>query len=139
MKEKSITVGGIKIPLKTVDSELYYGGNKKINTIHLKFGDVIKGYYFTPKFCKDYKEFVDNYTDYYLKVSNREVLFKNALDVLNYIKRHNIPVKLYQNYEDAAFYNVDDAIRYVEYYERERDDDRKREGRIESCNSTGWE
>ena|SRR5690606_27432006 len=73
------------------------------NVIHFKFGDARKGYHFTDEFVEKYPLFVAEYTAYFM---GEKSVFNDVLELVNYIERHNIPVRLYSNYVDKEFADI---------------------------------
>jgi hypothetical protein len=74
----------------------YYGTTD--NYIHLKFGDCIKAYNFTPEFTEKYPKFVKAYEMYW---DNNKNAFKNPFQVVSYAFNNDIPINWYYNYTDT--------------------------------------
>ena len=95
----------------------YYGSTD--NYIHLKWGDARKAYNFTEEFEKKYPVFSKQYQLYW---DNEECLFKNALDIINFIEEYEIPVHLYFNYTDTPASIKEAKIWYHENNTINKDD-----------------
>ena len=94
------------------DSVNYYGsfgddGRKCVSVIHAKFGDFRKVYYFRPELQKEYPNFCAEYDKYF---SYQKSVFQDPIQIVNYIERYAIPVRLYSNYCDKEFADFD-AVR----------------------------
>ena len=74
------------------------------NVIHFKFGEARKNYNFTVEFIQQYPNFVKEYEKYFM--GNKSV-FNDVLELVNYIERHEIPVRLYSNFVDEEFADID--------------------------------
>lgn len=70
------------------------------NVIHFKFGDCRKQYHFTDKFRDEYPGFVIEYANYW---NGHDSVFDNPFDILSYIEKFELPVRLYSNYYDEEF------------------------------------
>ena len=78
--------------------------------IHLKFGECLKCYYFTSDFkCKNNK-FCEEYEKYF---EGKRSQFKNAFQVVNYIKNNKIPIKFYFNFTDTPAKNYKEIMDYI--------------------------
>lgn len=86
----------------------YYGD--KDNYIHLKFGDALKMYNFTPKFEKDYPDFAKGYKNYW---EGKHNVFKNPFQIVSYVYNNNIPVHFYYNYTDTPAKDRQEIIDYL--------------------------
>lgn len=84
------------------------------NVIHFKFGDARKMYNFTPEFEANNSEFCKEYANYFMDSPSK---FKSVTDVVDYIESHNLPVKLYSNYVDREFADVDAVRRWIKWNE----------------------
>lgn len=89
----------------TIDA---YGDTE--NVIHFKFGDARKNYNFTDEFRKEYPNFCKEYTKYF---SNEKSLFTDPLAIVNYIDHYGLPVKLYSNYVDEEFADIDACKEWI--------------------------
>lgn len=73
----------------------FYSNSEKICIIHIKFNDIRKKY-INLNILKD-NFFINEYDKYF---SYNNSYFKNAIDILNYIKKYNLPIILYDSYLD---------------------------------------
>lgn len=73
------------------------------NVIHFKFGEARKHYHFTNEFMDKYPKFVSEYSKYFM--GNKSV-FNDVLELVNYIERYEIPVRLYSNFVDEEFADI---------------------------------
>ena len=73
------------------------------NVIHFKFGDARKHYNFTDDFVSKYPLFAAEYVAYF---TGEKSVFNDVLELVSYIERHNIPVRLYSNYVDEEFADI---------------------------------
>ena len=73
------------------------------NVIHCKFGELRKGFNFTAEFESKYPKFCTEYYKYY---TGEKSVFADAIELVNYIERYNIPVRLYSNYVDEEFADI---------------------------------
>lgn len=90
------------------------------NVIHFKFGDMRKHYNFTPEFKLKHPMFCREYARYF---SGDPSLFSDPLAIVNYIERFNLPVRLYSNYVDGEFADIEAAKEWIcnEWSGRNRD------------------
>ncbi len=96
----------------------YYGafgddekdGRKCVSVIHAKFGDFRKMYYFRSEFQKEYPNFCSEFEKYF---SKKESVFKDPIQIVNYIERFSIPVRLYSNFWDEEFADFDAAREWI--------------------------
>jgi len=112
---KEPLTNGVEISYKKKTNVDFYGDS--VSYIHLKFGHACKRCFFTSEFQRLYGLFAKNYLKFFDGKEND--LFKTDLDVVKYIKSHNIPVLLYQNWLDLEFLNIDEAIKYIENYKED--------------------
>lgn len=70
------------------------------NVIHFKFGDCRKQYHFTDEFMQEYPKFCEEWSKYWC---NEDSVFDSPFDILRYIENFELPVKLYSNYYDEEF------------------------------------
>lgn len=94
----------------------YYGD--KDNYIHLKLGDCVKMYNFTPDFIKEYPDFVEGYTHYYDNGANNNANFNNKgfkspFQVVAYVYQKKLPVHFYFNFTDEPAKSYDEIISYL--------------------------
>lgn len=74
----------------------YYSG-EFVCTIHVKFGRMSKGYYGLHTANGLTEEFVEQFRNFYECDYD---MFKTPTQVIEYVKKHNLPVIFYNNYED---------------------------------------
>lgn len=99
-----------------------YGDSQ--NVIHFKFGDARKQYNFTNEFIDKYSGFCKEYINYW---NAQESVFKNPFDIVRYIEKHELPVRLYSNYYDEEFEDIGAVLEWLayEYYQELPDLDKK--------------
>lgn len=85
-----------------------YGDSQSV--IHFKFGDAKKHYNFTVEFVNKYPNFTKEYSSYF---NNEPSAFTDPLGLVNYIERHNIPVRLYRNMVDLEFEDIEAAKEWL--------------------------
>lgn len=90
----------------------YYG--TEVNTIHLKWGDMLKCYNFTDKFRAKHPAFCAEYDKYW--IGDKTCRFKTGLEIAQYVDMFRIPVKFYFNYTDKP---VKKMAEVYEYFIRE--------------------
>ena len=86
----------------------YYGTED--NYIHLKFGDCIKAYNFTPDFKLKYPKFTKAYEMYW---DGKRIAFKNPFQVVSYAFNNNIPINWYYNFTDEPAGDRAEIIQYL--------------------------
>lgn len=86
----------------------YYGTDA--NYIHLKFGNCIKMYNFTPDFITKHPLFAREYANYFM---GRVSQFKNPFQVVNYVYKNKIPVHFYYNFTDTPAKNRSEIMDYL--------------------------
>ena len=74
------------------------------NVIHFKFGDCRKLYHFTDEFVAEHPRFAEEFAKYWHNDSTS--LFSDPLAIVNYIETFNIPVRLYSNFVDEEFEDI---------------------------------
>lgn len=82
------------------------------NVIHCKFGDMRKQYHFTSEFMQEYPEFCKEYEQYFM---GEPSVFDSPFDIVRYIERFELPVKLYSNYYDEEFEDIDAVREWLMY------------------------
>lgn len=80
------------------------------NVIHFKFGDARKHYNFTKDFQAKYPEFCKEYARYW---EGKDSVFKDVFDLVHYIERFEIPVRLYSNYYDQEFKDTKAVLEWL--------------------------
>lgn len=88
------------------------------NVIHFKFGDCRKHYHFTDEFVKKYPEFSREFESYWI---GQDSVFDSPFDVVGYIERFELPVRLYSNYYDEEFEDIDAVREWLMYEHGTRD------------------
>lgn len=86
----------------------YYG--TKDNYIHAKFGNLYKMYNFTEDFIEEYKEFAEEYKKYF---EGEKSIFKKPQDILDYVKKHDIPVNFYFNFTDTPAESIEEVEEWL--------------------------
>ncbi len=86
----------------------YYGTDD--NYIHLKFGDALKHYHFTPEFIKENPEFSREYKKYW---DGEKSEFKNPFQIVRYAYANYIPVNFYYNFTDTPATDEQEIIDYL--------------------------
>lgn len=86
----------------------YYGNND--NYIHLKFGEALKCYNFTPNFREKYPDFVKGYVSYW---NGERKAFRNPFELVSYVFNNKIPVYFYFNYTDTPAKDRQEIINYL--------------------------
>ena len=92
-------------------SDYRYKQNKSIDwayddkhdVIHFKSGDCRKMYNFTDKFIMEHPNFCKEYRKYFCC---EESLFTDPLSIVNYIETFNLPIRLWSNYVDEEFEDI---------------------------------
>lgn len=82
-----------------------------MNVIHFKFGDMRKAYNFTTEFRQEYPNFCKEYMKYWR--GDDTSLFSDPLSIVNYIEAFDLPVRLYSNYVDEEFADIDAAKEWI--------------------------
>ena len=95
------------------DSIDYYWDDA--NYIHLKFWHMWKMYNFTEEFIKDYPKFFEDYKHYFHNDGEWPRKEWDEIQICEYIRDNNIPVHLYNNFEDEP-YTIEDALEYFGSY-----------------------
>lgn len=90
------------------------------NYIHLKFWHMWKMYNFTDDFIKDYPDFYENYRHYFNWDKEWRWHEWDEIKICEYIRDNDIPVHLYNNFEDVP-YTINDALEYFWAYGKEED------------------
>lgn len=88
------------------------------NVIHFKFGDCRKQYHFTDEFMQEYPEFSKQYENYWYE---QDSVFDSPFDVVSYIERFELPIRLYSNYYDEEFEDINAVREWLMYEHGTRD------------------
>lgn len=94
--------------------------NDTMSVIHFKFGDCRKHYFFTEEFVTAHPKFAAEYAKYFIK---QKSLFSDPLSIVNYIEVFKLPVRLYSNYVDEEFEDINACKEWIcqEYGGQNRD------------------
>ena len=91
------------------DSEIDAYGDTE-NVIHFKFGDCRKAFNFTKDFTKEHPKFVKEYKEYWM---GKESAFTDPLSVVNYIDLFKLPIRLYANFYDEEFEDIEACKEWI--------------------------